>query len=421
MLAPLSSLAMARNLATQLLLVGLFGSGLATTASSQEGFAVTLDDGPIVSFANYADGKPHRVDLYVANCNGDQPAQRFWRNTGNTKLVARLDRTHLLIASYGDPYGLIVVDTATGKHRLLAEGSPHEFVAVHGDDVLYLGDNRWGKGDNFLFARSWRKEAERRKLAEPLFDSVPIVRGNLAIGVTAGSKEVWSISVTRARGRKLYELPETAGQVQLALAPGAQRIAIGANKMGRGHLAVVDLGSAKLLNSWDDLKIGLSPLSSFTPTVKVGWFDDEHVVSSETRGGGRGFGRGNFSYIRRSIESGKITDDASYGPIELYHRAPPLPKGTKVTATRFQIQTEGDEFLLIESGKKEPLQSVPKDYRSGAKIRLAPDGGFAIVKLTHDPKLVQLYREGKPPLALSKAGGMDWRWLPAAVDVESSK
>ncbi|MFT4513222.1 MAG: hypothetical protein ACI89X_002858 [Planctomycetota bacterium] len=405
---------------TTLLLLLL--AGLGSTVLAQEGFPVTLDQGPLICFSKATNDKPHRVNLYVANCDGDQKGKRFWQNAGNSNVVARLDQTHLLVASYTEPYGLIVVDTKTGKHRMLAEGSSHDFVAVHGDEVLYLGDNRWDTNDNHLFARSWRIEAERRKLAEPLFDSVPIVRGNLAIGITDGSKEVWSVSLTRSKGRKLYELPEGARQVQLSLAPGAQRLAIGANKVGRGHLAVVDIGSAKRLNSWDNLTIDVSPLSSSTPTVRVGWFDDEHVVTSETRGGrGRAFGGGNFTFIRRSIETGKITDDASYGPVKLHHHRPPAPDAEKAPTPVFEIQTKGDEYLLIQKGKKDPVQAVPKDYRTGAKIRLAQDSAFAIVKLAHNPQLVQLYRPGKSPLALSSVGGMDWRWLPAKGVVESSK
>lgn len=392
----------------------------AATATAQQGFAIDLDRGPIISFERSVGGKPHRVELHVANCDGDRPAQVCWRNVGNTELVARLDRTHLLISSYGTPYALIVLDTKTGKHRVLAEGSPHDFVAVHGDDVLYLGDNRWGKGDNHLFARSWRAEAERRQLAEPVFESVPIVKGNLAIGVTAGASEVWAVSLTRSKGRKLYELPDACYQVTLALAPGGQRLAIGANKMGLGHLAVVDLGSGKLVRKWDDLDIQVSPLSSFTPTVRVGWFDDEHVVSSETRGAARGFGGGNFSFVRRSIETGKVTDEAPYGPVELHHATPEDPNAARPDPT-FRIETQADDYLLMQKGRKEPLTSVPRDYRKRGKMRLAPGGTHAVVMLPHDPLLVQLYRPGKTPLALSKIGGVDWRWFPAVANVESSK
>ena len=45
-------------------------------------------------------------------------------------------------------------------------------------------------------------------------------------------------------------------------------------------------------------------------------------------------------------------------------------------------------------GKKNQVQVVAKDYRRGAKIRLAMNGAFAIVKLAHNPQLVQLYRLG---------------------------
>lgn len=199
--------------------------------SCPRGFPITLDQGPLICFSKAAEGEPQCVDLYVANCNGEQQGTRFWRNTGNTKVVAWLDQSHLLLASYGEPYALIVVDTLTGK----------------------------------------------------------------------------------------------------------------------------------------------------------------------------------------------ITDDASYGPLALCHRVPPLPGAANAQILVFQIQTKGDEYLLMQKGKKDPIQAVPKDYRSGAKIQLAKDSTFAIVRLAHSPQLVQLYRSTKPPLALSSTGGADWQWLPAAVDVESSK
>lgn len=384
--------------------------------SRKRAFAIELGPGPVVCFERNSPGTPHQVSIYATNCDGDQKARRFWINSGNADVVARLDQSHILVASYGEPYGLIVVDTKTGSHHLLAEGSSHSFVAQRREEVLFLGDNRWGKGDNHLYARNWRTLGARRKLAEPTFASVPLIEGNLAIGVTAGERQVWAISLARGKGRKVYELPQGASQTRLTLAPNGLRLAIGTSINWRGHLAVVDLGAAKVLNRWDGLNISLSPLSSFSPTVECNWFDDEHVVSSETIGQGRN--GGHFAWVRRNVATGKITDESAYGPMVLRHTRPPRA-GAEPAPQLFSIATEGDRLLLMQQGKKEPVQSVPKDYRHGAKIRLSPDGRFAIVHLERDPRLCQLYRPGLRPLAVSDAGALEWRWLPAIRTVES--
>ncbi len=93
-----------------------------------------------------------------------------------------------------------------------------------------------------------------------------------------------------------------------------------------------------------------------------------------------------------------------------------MPKAEDPVFTR---AAENDTYLLMQKGHQEPLQSVPKDYRVGAKILLAPAGAFAVVKLERNPNLCVLYRSGKPALVLSDAGGMEWRWLPAIASVES--
>lgn len=417
---------MARSVTPLLLLVcigNLYAQDLDGQKSSnpdlgwQRGYAIELGPGPLVCYERNFGGKPREVGLFAANCDGDQKGRLFWRNSGNVNVVARLDQSHILVASYGSPYALLVVDTKIGAHRVLAEGSPHSFVGVRGDEVLYLGDDRWGKGDNYLFARSWQNKTKRRKLAEPRFDSVPLIRGNLAIGVTVGENETWSISLTRSKARKIYDLPKGARRVRLALAPGAQRIAISASVQGKGHLAVVDLGSAKPLNQWDDLNIGVSPFSSSSPTVELGWFDDGHVVTSETISAGRF--HGHFAFVRRNVETGKITDESAYGQMALQHSTPPPPGEPKAKDPVFTIAAQDDDYRLMQKGQKEPLQSVPKDYRIGAKILLAPEGAFAVVKLERNPKLCVLYRPGKAPLALSDEGGTSWRWLPASGSVES--
>ena len=155
---------------------------------------------------------------------------------------------------------------------------------MHGDHVLYLGDNRWGRSDNHLYSRSWREHGDARKLAEPLLQSVPIVSGNLAFAVTDGEREVWSISLVSGKSRKLLELPEKAMSVRLALSPGGQRLAIGAAVMGRGQLTILDLGSGKQLRQWQGIAIEVALLSSSMPTLECNWADQEHIVTSETLG-----------------------------------------------------------------------------------------------------------------------------------------
>jgi len=395
---------------------GLPGKKPAPDLTRQRALPIELGPGPLVCFERNSPGTPHEVSIFAANCDGDAAAKKFWINAGNADVVARLDQSHILIASYGQVYGLIVVDTKTGSHQLFAEGSPHSFVAQRGDEVLFLGDDRWSKGDNHLYARNWRTPGARRKLAEPTFESIPLIEGNLAIGVTAGEREVWSISLTRSKGRKIYDLPQGTSQTRLALSPNGLRLAIGANVNWRGHIAVVDLGAAKVLNQWNGLNISLSPLSSFSPTVECQWFDDEQIVSSETIGKGRN--GGHFAWVRRNVATGKITDESAYGPMVLRHTPPP-PAGHKPKAPLFSIASEGEHFLLMQAGVKEPVQSVPKDYRHGAKIRLSPQGRFAVVHLERDPNLCQLYRPGQPPLAVSDAGALEWQWLPASGTVES--
>lgn len=99
---------------------------------------------------------------------------------------------------------------------------------------------------------------------------------------------------------------------------------------------------------------------------------------------------GHFAFVRRNVETGKITDESAYGQMALQHSTPPPPDEPKAKDPVFTIAAQDDDYRLMQKGQKEPLQSVPKDYRTGAKILLAPEGAFAVAKLERNAKLCVL-------------------------------
>ncbi|MFN3241449.1 MAG: YncE family protein [Planctomycetota bacterium] len=382
---------------------------LAAPAAAQqlERPELALDVGPVVCFSKNAGGSPRQTDLYVANCDGERGAQRFCRVQGNVRIVTRLDRSHFLLACYDQPYGLVVVDAATGVQHLLADGSPHDFVALHGGDVLYLGDDRWGKGDHFLYARPWRG-GERRKLTEVQLDAVPIVDGNLAIAVTAGEREVWKVSLTRGAGSRVHRLPEGTMSTRLALSPGGQRLAIGCNQQGRGRLTVVDLATGKALQVWKTINITVSPLSSSLPRLEVGWHDDGHVVTAETIGNGRN--GGHFAFVRRSIASGEVVEELDAGDLGLSHPQPPTP-GAPAAEPLFSVQPRGDRYLLLRADRERPVAEAANVRGRACPLAVSPDGAYAVEQLERDPTKRVLHRRTGPPLALFDQPCTDLCWF----------
>ncbi|MCK5942231.1 MAG: hypothetical protein KAI24_09710 [Planctomycetes bacterium] len=379
-------------------------------ATAQQDPLPELDAGPVICMSR-AESKPHRVHLYAANCDGAHGARRFWTNRGNVKLLARLDRTHFLVGSYGEPYALLVVDAATGAHRVLAEGAPHGFVAVHGGDVLYIGDNRWGKGDHHLYAQAWREQTPRRRLADVLLDEVAQVRGNLAIGIAAGEREIWKVSLTRGQGRRVAELPEGAMQPRVAVSPSGQRLAIGCNVQGRGHLTVVDLATARPLRSWKDLNIGVSPVSSFLGTLEVGWHDDAHVLTTETVGGRFS---GHFAFLRRSLATGEVVEQRHCGPMGLYHPAPPADRAAPAgPPAAFELRTDGERQSLVRRGDGEVITDVAVERGRASDLLLSPDGRYAVERPDGDQHRMILHRPGRAPLPLIDAWATDLTWFEA--------
>ena len=57
------------------------------------------------------------------------------------------------------------------------------------------------------------------------------------------------------------------------------------------------------------------------PTVELGWFDDGHVVTSETISAGRF--HGHFAFVRRNVETGKIIDKS---PTAKWRSSTALPR-----------------------------------------------------------------------------------------------
>ncbi|HEX6812122.1 MAG TPA: hypothetical protein VF384_10905 [Planctomycetota bacterium] len=392
-----------------LLLVGLGGF----VAAQQAPAAIT--DGPLICFTvpRGADGKRDSV-FFAANVEGQAPAREFFRSKDNASVLQRLDRDHLLVASYGSPYGLLVVDLTAGTPRELAPGAPHAFVAVHGDDVLHLGDPREPANDNFLYATPWRVPGERRRLADVRLASVPLVQGNLAIGLTK-EHEVWVVSLTRAQGRRLWTPPPDASWVRVCLSPAGQRLAIGSVEAnGRGRLTVVDSSTGELVRTVADLPIQVSALSSSLPVLEVGWRDDNHVVCSETRGDQQGL-RGTFVFVTRNLASGEVTDETAYSDLGLSHEAPPVPGAAAMGRPSFEIAVDGGQSVLRAVGTKKPLAAVELGRQQYQDLCVSHDGRAAAARVgDHRSRFVLFTPGSDTPRELAKEWVCDVTWLPAS-------
>lgn len=392
-------------------------TGLAAFAPAQAK-VVDVGAGPLLTFTVEHGGPDHRESAhFVVEVEGAGPAREFWRTGHNTGVLRRLDRHRLLAASYGDPHALVVIDLAAGTVRELAPGAPHGFIAVHGDDVLYLGDPR-ARGsevpDNYLYAAPWRG-GERRRLCEALFDRVPVVEGNLAVAVSPEDREVWVASIVRAEGRRLWTAPEGATSLRVALSPAGQRLAIGCvGSDGQGQLRVVDVGTGGAVASWDGLPIHVNAASSSTPVLEVGWDGDEHVVCSETRGDRLGMS-GNFVFVARKLASGEVAGETAYAPIGLWHTPPsrahqPAPPPPQFTATDEGVAAR----VLRRTGSTIPLATIA--YKQHGDITFASDGRFATARTFVDGSWrILLFRsDSDEPRELATAWSHSFVWLPAA-------
>lgn len=383
----------------------------AAAPAQARAFAATVGAGPLVALRTGSPLENGSATVWsIADVEGTGKAAPFWRGPGNCDLLARLDRDHLLLASYGEPYALVVVDLTAGTHTILADGAPHEFVALHGDLVLHLGDGRVQSLAPFPYATPWRDPAQRRRLAEIRCERLAMVAGNLAILVGAGERELHSVSLSGGTTRRLWTVPDGADHVKVKLSPAGQRLAIGVVARGKGLLTVVDIATAKVVRQWADLPIDVSPLSSNRPALEVGWYDDAHVVCSETR-------PRSFTWVRRAIDGDPIVVEHDYGPIGLWHQAPPAPAPASPSVTplfRWEPLAEGGSALW-RAGQKEPLRRFAARELPHGTLSFAPDGR-AVVGCDRDTMgpTVSWSASPEPPRTLADAPAHAVVWLPPA-------
>lgn len=385
-------------------------TGLLCCAAAQTEMPA-IADGPLVCFTvGHGEGKDRENLHFVANVDGQAAPREFFRTRDNARVLQRLDRDRLLVASYGSPYALLVVDLTAGTTRELAAGAPHEFVAVHGDDVLHLGDRREPAHDNFFYAAPWRAPGERRRLAEARFLRVPLVQGNLAIALTEDN-EVWVVSIVRAQGRRLLAAEPGVTGLRMSLSPAGQRLAIGCVDQGRGRLCVVDTSTGEVLRTVADLPIQVAAGSSSTPVLEVGWRDDGHVVCSETRGDVQGL-RGSFVFVTRDLATGEVTDETAYSDLGLWHERPPVPGAPPKSPPQFEVTAEGGSSVLRARGSPEPLASIKRSVLQYEDLCVSRDGSAAIARDRR--RLVLFTATATTPRELAKEWAYDITWLPAS-------
>ena len=378
----------------------------AAVANAQGSEAVA--DGPLLCFQVHSEDGRERIH-HVLELDRAGAARAFWRSPGNAAVLHRLDRRHVLMASYGDPYALLVVDLASGAAREIAPGVPHSFVAVHGDEVLYIGDDRYGKGDDFLYTVPWPTAGERRRVADVHFDRVPLVRGNLAIGVERSDAAVWVTSLVGGACRRVWVAPGEANRVRVACSPGGQRLAIGCvGTDGSGRLAVVDTGTAAIVRSWQDLPIQVSPCSSDSPTLEVGWRDDLHVICSETRGDALALD-GQFVHVTRSV-IGDEASESAYSAIGLRHVAPPRPDEVR-RPPRFSLTVDGEVTSLRRTIDDRVLARANAAMHAPEHVAVSPDGQYGTSH--RSSRCTVFHGEQASPTPLPR-GAHGLTWLPAS-------
>jgi hypothetical protein len=140
------------------------------------------------------------------------------------------------------------------------------------------------------------------------------------------------------------------------------------------------------------------------------------VVCSETR-------PRSFTWVRRQVESGEIVDEHDYGPIGLWHEAPPIPSSdTQKPAPVFRHEATPAGHALLRAGQTEPLRRWPGKLLAHGTLSFAPDGSAVVL---HQP-------EAKPPCLLFTANAPNGRplvdrtpfavvWLPAATETDRSQ
>ena len=370
-----------------------------------------VDAGPLLCFTTVRGDGAQRVDvLLLAELQVDRPPRELWRGQP-CRVLCRLDRDRLLL-SCREPYGLVVVDAAAATHFTLADGAPDGFVAVHGDDVLFLGDAREPARDDCLYAAPWRQQGERRRLCDVRLQRVPVVAGNLAIGL-GGDGGIHAISLATARARALWQVPAGEADVRVALSPNGQFLAIGTVIGGRGTLRVLETGSGEVKRTWTGLPIDLDVGSSSTPRLEVGFADDDHVVCSETQRQGHASA---FAFVSRSIATGEVTDERPDAGSGLSHRAPPPPGAKTPPPPRFEVVRDAARSVLRAVGGDDELAVVTRSSEQYGDLAVSPlDGAFAVARTGEHRRTLLLFAPGdKPQRQLASDWAYDFTWLPAS-------
>jgi len=392
---------------------------LAAFAGASLAFAqgAAVDAGPLLCFqAVRGDGAERTDVLLLAELQVDRPPRELWRGRP-CRVRCRLDRDHLLLSSR-EPYGLVVVDAAAATHFTLADGAPDGFVAVHGDDVLFVGDAREAAHDDFLYAASWRSQGERRRLGDVRLQRVPVVAGNLAIGLGAAGDGIHAISLAASgretgRARRLWQVPAGETDARVALSPNGQFLAVGTVTGGRGTLRVLETGGGEVRRSWTGLPIDVDVASSSMPRLEVGFADDDHVVCSETQRQGRG---ATFAFVSRSIATGDVTDERPYAKQGLGHQEPPPPGCKAPPAPRFEVVRDATRSVLRAVGSTAELAAVARSIEQYGDLAVSLlDGAFAVARTGTERRTLLLFTAGaEAPRRLCTDWAYDFTWLPAS-------
>lgn len=363
--------------------------------------AAELDAGPLLGFHEVITDRPRVVAVKIAELTGTRVFE-LCRDDRRPRLLARLDRNHLLLTlSRRD--SLFVVHAPSGRRREIVEDAA--FLGQRGDDLVI---QRAGQIERV----SWREPGEPPRAfgGRPLLQVT--LHDNLAFGIARpddGRPRVEVVSLVTGRSRELWTAPADRSRFRLALSPGGQWLAVAATDARfRGQLVVLDTATGKPARTFENLVVDLSPLASGMPTLEVAFTDDDHVVSSESRGAPRGIG-GEFVHVTRSVRTGEVTSEEPYAPLGVHHRLPDPVRAEP----RFRIERGPHEVTLHVVGRPEPLAARDRQHLQYEDFSIAPDGGFAAARLGPKRRALTVYAPDGSARAVSAAWSHGLVWLPA--------
>jgi hypothetical protein len=347
--------------------------------------AVAVDAGPLAFFSvptpDPARGPDDR--WFVVSAGSDAPAAPWWDVRGNAEPVRRLDATTILVASFGEPYGLVAVDLAQGRARTIAAGSPRGLVGVVGDEIVFHGDPR--DGDARLYARPWKRDAEARRLTADAFGRI-LHADARRLFVLAGEEgtELRRIDLPSGAATKLTDLPKDrmASLATFALSPNGARFAVGGTN---GTLRIHDAETGALVRERKGLAVAVSPVSSSIARLRVAWIDDATVRYSETRDVERLFeGGGRFWFVDWNVDRDATVAERDYAPVGLSYGDPAAPveapasRPARSVAGLFERETGRVHFAGEARAAADCRNS--RGEEEWGDVVLSPDGAFALVR-----------------------------------------